>query len=166
MRKLIVFLLLIYSSSFAQKIAYVDSKYILENIPEFTTAQDELNTVSQEYQKEIDDLKDEVEKMYRAYQAEQYLLPKDKKREREELIILKEKDVQSLTKKRFGPNGDFYDKQEQLVRPIQDLIYKAIQDFAQEAKYDIIFDKSSDLIMLFSDSELDKSDNILEKLGY
>ena len=138
----------------------------MDNIPEFITAQDELNTISEEYQNEIDDLKEEVETMYRAYQAEQYLLPKEKKNEREELIISKEKDVNSLTKKRFGPNGDFYAKQEQLIRPIQDLIYKAVQDFSQEAKYDIIFDKSSDLIMLFSDPELDKSDNILEKLGY
>lgn len=150
----------------AQNIAYVDSKYILENIPEFNTAQEELNYLSEEWQEEIDLLKTEVEKLYRTYQAEQYLLPEEKKRNREEMIIAQEKEVKSLTKQRFGPNGDLYQKQEQLIRPIQDLIYIAIQDFADEAKYDIIFDKSSDLIMLFSDSELDKSDNILEKLGY
>ena len=111
-------------------------------------------------------MKTEVEKLYRTYQAEQYLLPEEKKRNREEMIIVQEKEVKALTKQRFGPNGDLYQKQEQLIRPIQDLIYTAIRDFADEAKYDIIFDKSSDLIMLFSDSELDKSDNILEKLGY
>ena len=150
----------------AQNIAYVDSKYILGNIPEFNSAQEELNNLSEEWQEEIDLLKTEVEKLYRTYQAEQYLLPEEKKRNREEMIIAQEKEVKSLTKQRFGPNGDLYQKQEQLIRPIQDLIYTAIQDFSGEAKYDIIFDKSSDLIMLFSDPELDKSDNILEKLGY
>ena len=150
----------------AQNIAYVDSRYILENIPEFSAAQDELNNLSLDWQEEIDLLKEDVEKLYRAYQAEQYLLPDEKKKNREEIIISKEKEVKALTKKRFGPDGDLYKKQEELIQPIQDLIYTAINNFADEAKYDIIFDKSSNLIMLFSDPELDKSQQILEKLGY
>lgn len=149
-----------------QNIAYVDSRYILENIPEFSSAQDELNNLSLDWQEEIDLLKEDVEKLYRSYQAEQYLLPDEKKKNREEMIISKEKEVKALTKKRFGPNGDLYQKQEELIQPIQDLIYTAIKNFADEAKYDIIFDKSSDLIMLFSNPELDKSQQILEKLGY
>ena len=149
-----------------QNIAYVDSRYILENIPEFSAAQDELNNLSLDWQEEIDLLKEDVEKLYRLYQAEQYLLPDEKKKNREEIIISKEKEVKALTKKRFGPDGDLYKKQEELIQPIQDLIYTAINNFADEAKYDIIFDKSSNLIMLFSDPELDKSQQILEKLGY
>ena len=93
-------------------------------------------------------------------------MTEEKKKNREEMIIKKEREVKELTKKRFGPNGDLYTKQEQLIQPIQDLIFIAIEKFADEAKYDIIFDKSSDLIMLFSDPELDKSQQILDKLGY
>jgi len=166
MKKIIVILSLLYSFAPAQNVAYVDSRYILENIPEFSSAEDELNNFSIEWQEEIDILKQEVEKLYRTYQAEQYLLPEDKKRNREEMIILKEKEIKSLTKQRFGPDGDLYQKQQQLIQPIQDLIYTAITYFADEAKYDIIFDKSSDLMMIYSNPELDKSEQILEKLGY
>ena len=166
MKKLFFILILFSATINAQDIAYVDSRYILENIPEFSAAQDELNNFSIEWQEEIDILKQEVEKLYRTYQAEQYLLPEEKKRNREEMIILKEKEVKSLTKQRFGPDGDLYQKQQQLIQPIQDLIYTAITNFADEAKYDIIFDKSSDLMMIYSNPELDKSEQILEKLGY
>jgi len=166
MKHIIIITIIFGSILKSQTIAYVDSKYILENITEYSIIEDELSLLSQEFQKEIDTLTEEVEAMYRAYQAEKYLLPEDKRIERENLIISTEKEAKYLTKKRFGPNGDFYAKQEQLIRPIQDLIYTAIQDFAEEGKYDIIFDKSSDLIMLFTEPELNKSDNILEKLGY
>ena len=163
-----LFIILIFMSLFAraQNIAYVDSRYILENIPEFTTAQEELNNLSLEWEEEIDILKEEVERLYQKYQAEQYLLPEETKRNREEVIIQKEQEIKSLTKKRFGPDGELYKKQDQLIRPIQDLIYGAIADFSEEGKYDIIFDKSSDLIMLFANPELNKSEEILEKLGY
>ena len=150
----------------SQSVAYVDSRYILDNIPEFNLAQDELNSLSLDWQEEIDLLKDEVERLYRTYQAEKYLLPEDKKKDRENAIIVKEKEIKALTKKRFGPEGDLYTKQQELIQPIQDLIYSAIKKFSEEAKYDIIFDKSSDLIMLFAEPELDKSEQILEKLGY
>ena len=150
----------------AQNIAYVDSRYILENITEYASAEEESNNLSLEWQEEIDLLKEEVAKLYRTYQAEQYLLPSDKKKSREEFIITKEREVKELTKQRFGPNGDLYKKQQELIQPIQDLIYNAVTDFADDAKYDIIFDKSSDLIMLFSSPDLDKSKQILERLGY
>jgi len=167
MKKLFVILIILIGPSIkAQNIVYVDSRYILENIPEFNTAQEELSKLSLEWEEEIDLLKSDVEQLYKKYQAEQYLLPEETKRNREEQIIIKEKEIKSLTKERFGPEGDLYKKQEQLIRPIQDLIYKAIANFAEEGKYDIIFDKSSDLIMLFSNPELDKSEEILEKLGY
>ena len=167
MKKLILIsILLIINFVKAQNIAYVDSRLILDNIPDFNTAQEELNNLSLDWQEEIDLLKEDVEKLYRTYQAEQYLLPEDKKKNREELIIQKEKEVKALTKKRFGPDGDLYKRQQELIEPIQDLIYTAIEEFANEAKYDIIFDKSADLIMLFSNSELDKTQQIIDKLGY
>ena len=166
MRKLFIILIFISVGGNAQNIAYVDSRYILENIPEFATTQEELNNLSIDWQEEIDLLKQDVERLYQKYQAEQYLLPEETKRSREDEIIKKEKEIKSLTKKRFGPEGELYQKQDQLIRPIQDLIYAAISDFAEKGKYDIIFDKSSDLIMLFANTELNKSDEILEKLGY
>tara|TARA_Y100000814_G_scaffold225237_1_gene169209 strand:+ start:264 stop:767 length:504 start_codon:yes stop_codon:yes gene_type:complete len=167
MKKLFIILNLIGMLSLgAQDVAYVDSRYILENIAEFNTAQDELNNLSLEWEEEINILKEEVERLYKKYQAEQYLLPEKTKTERENKIIQKEQAIKSLTRERFGPDGELYKKQEILIKPIQDLIHKAIAEFADEGKYDIIFDKSSDLIMLYSNPELDKSNEILEKLGY
>ena len=162
---LILFCLYSYYSQ-CQNVAYVDSRYILDNIPEFNIAQDELNNLSLEWQEEIDLLKAELDNKYRNYEAEKYLLPENKKKERESIIIKKEQEIKKLTKTRFGPDGDLYQKQQELIQPIQDLIYGAVKDFSEEAKYDIIFDKSSDLIMLFANPELDKSQQILEKLGY
>ena len=166
MKKIIILILAICSVLQSQNIAYVDSKYILEKIPDFETAQEELNAITLEWQEEIDIMKKEVEQLYRTYQAEQYLLPDEKKKQREETIISLEKEVKLLTKKRFGPNGDLYTKQQALIQPIQDLIFSAVNEFAEESKFDIIFDKSSELIMLFSHPDLDKSDAIIEKLGY
>tara|TARA_Y100001968_G_scaffold284658_1_gene284113 strand:+ start:1499 stop:1999 length:501 start_codon:yes stop_codon:yes gene_type:complete len=166
MKKLFFVLILFGFSIHAQDIAYVDSRYILENIPEFNTAQEELNNLSTEWEEEINLMKEDVERLYRNYQAEQYLLPENKKRDFEKKIIEKEQEIKSLTKLRFGPDGELYKKQEQLIRPIMDLINTAITKFADEGEYDIIFDKSSDLIMIFANPELDKSEAILEKLGY
>jgi len=166
MKKLFIIIMLFGLSLKAQDIAYIDSRYILENIPEFNTAQEQLNNLSNEWSEEITLLKEDVERLYRNYQAEQYLLPEEKKRNFEDKIIEKETEIKSLTKERFGPEGKLYEKQEQLIRPIMDLINTAVTKFANEGEYDIIFDKSSDLIMIFSNPELDKSDDILEKLGY
>tara|TARA_B100000700_G_scaffold250119_1_gene280628 strand:- start:127 stop:627 length:501 start_codon:yes stop_codon:yes gene_type:complete len=166
MKKLLIILILSGLSIKAQEIAYIDSRYILENIPEFNTAQEQLTNLSNEWTEEINFLKEEVERLYRNYQAEQYLLPEEKKRNFEEKIIAQEQEIKILTKEKFGPDGELYAKQEQLIGPIMDLINTAVKKFANEGGYDIIFDKSSDLIMIFSDPELDKSDDILETLGY
>ena len=166
MKKLFIIIMLCSLVLKAQDVAYVDSRYILENIPEFNTAQEQLQTLSNEWTEEINLLKDDVERLYRNYQAEQYLLPEDKKRDFEEKIITKEQEIKALTKERFGPEGKLYEKQEQLIRPIMDLINTAVKKFANDGEYDIIFDKSSDLIMIFANPELDKSDDILETLGY
>ena len=167
MKKLFIITILLFSHAIkAQDVAYVDSRYILENIPEFNTAQEQLKNLSNEWTEEINMLKEDVERLYRNYQAEKYLLPEDKKRDFEEKIITKEQEIKALTKERFGPEGQLYEKQEQLIRPIMDLINTAVKKFANDGEYDIIFDKSSDLIMIFANPELDKSDNILEQLGY
>ena len=153
-------------SSYGQKIAYVDSKYILKNIPEFITAQEELEELSQQWEEEIQDLYLDIEKMYKAYQVEKYLLPEKEKKVMEENIISKEEEVRDYQKSLFGPNGKLYTKQREKIEPIQEIIYTAIQEYAQKNRYDIIFDKSSELIMLYSNEDLDVSNDILDQLGY
>jgi len=168
MKKMLFVLIFIIfvSFSYGQKIAYVDSKYILNNIPEFITAQEEIEELSKKWENEIQDLYLDIEKMYKAYQAEKYLLPEKEKKILEENIIKKEQEVRDYQKSLFGPSGKLYEKQREKIEPIQEIIYNAIQEYAEKNKYEIIFDKSSDLIMLFSSPELNKSDEILEKLGY
>ena len=153
-------------STYSQKFAYVDSDYILSKMPEFAEAEEKIDDFSKEWQSEIELAYEEVEQMYRDYQSEQVLLTSEMKTKREESIIEKEKSVQSLQQKYFGNNGDLYKKRQDLIKPIQDRIFDAVQQLAANNKYSIIFDASSDLIMLYSNPELDKSDKVLELMGY
>ena len=150
----------------AQKFAYVDTDYILNKIPEFKQAQDKLDAISADWQKEIETKYAEVDQMYRAYQQEQVLLTDEMKIKREEAIIGKENKAKQLQQKYFGPEGDLYVKRQELIKPIQDKIYDAIQQLAANNKYQVIFDSSSDLIMLYKNTNLDKSDKILDIMGY
>jgi len=150
----------------AQKFAYVDTDYILNKIPDFRQAQDKLDALSSDWQKEIENKYADVEQMYRAYQQEQVLLTDDMKAKREDAIIKKENDAKNLQQKYFGPTGDLYLKRQELIKPIQDKIYDAIQQLAANSKYAVIFDSSSDLIMLYKNDNLDKSDKVLELMGY
>jgi outer membrane protein len=150
----------------AQKFAYVDTDYILNKIPDFKQAQDKLDGLSADWQKEIENKYADVEQMYRAYQQEQVLLTDDMKEKREDAIIKKETDAKNLQKKYFGTEGDLYLKRQELIKPIQDKIYDAIQQLAADNKYAIVFDSSSDLIMLYKNNNYDKSDKVLELMGY
>ena len=150
----------------AQKFAYVDTDYILNKIPDFKQAQDKLDGLSADWQKEIENKYADVEQMYRAYQQEQVLLTDDMKEKREEAIIKKETDAKNLQKKYFGTEGNLYLKRQELIKPIQDKIYDAIQQLAADNKYAIVFDSSSDLIMLYKNNNYDKSDKILDLMGY
>ena len=154
------------STTKAQKFAYVDTDYILNKIPEFKQAQDKLDDFSADWQKEIEGKYADVEQMYRAYQQEQILLTDEMKTKREEAIITKENNAKNLQQKYFGPDGDLYSKRKELVTPIQNKIHDAIQQLAANNKYQIIFDSSSDLIMLYKNNNLDKSDKVLELMGY
>jgi outer membrane protein len=162
----IILFLIGISNSWAQKVAYVDSQFILENIPEYLQAKKELDNTSYDWQEEIESKYQEIDVLYRAYQTDKVLLTEKMRQAREDEIIEKEKDVKNLQQKRFGAEGDLYKKQEELIRPIQNQIYNAIQEFAENGKYGIIFDKSSELLMLYSSKNLDKSDKILDLLGY
>ncbi len=154
------------STTKAQKFAYVDTDYILNKIPEFKQAQDKLDDYSADWQKEIESQYAAVEQMYRAYQQEQVLLTDEMKIKREEAIIAKENSAKNLQQKYFGPEGSLYSKRQELIRPIQDKIHDAIQQLATSNKYQAIFDSSSDLIMLYKNNNLDKSDKVLELMGY
>ena len=153
-------------STYSQKFAYVDSDYILSKMPEFAQAEEKIDNFSKEWQSEIELAYEEVEQMYRDYQSEQVLLTSEMKTKREEAIMEKEKSVQLLQQKYFGNNGDLYKKRQDLIKPIQDRVFDAVQQLAASNKYSIIFDTSSDLIMLYSNPDLDKSDKVLELMGY
>ena len=150
----------------AQKFAYVDTDYILNKIPDFKQAQDKLDGLSADWQKEIENKYADVEQMYRAYQQEQVLLTDDMKEKREDAIIKKETDAKNLQKKYFGTEGNLYLKRQEFIKPIQDKIYDAIQQLAADNKYAIVFDSSSDLIMLYKNNNYDKSDKVLDLMGY
>ena len=169
MNKLLLILALSFlatTTAQAQKFSYVDTDYILNKIPEFTQAQDKLDALSADWQKEIENKYADVDQMYRSYQQEQVLLTDEMKVKREEAIIKKEKSAKDLQQKYFGPEGELYIKRQELIKPIQDKIYDAIQQLAANNKYAIIFDSSSDLIMLYKNNNLDKSDKVLDLLGY
>ena len=163
---LVLSLFMFVSASWAQKFAYVDSQFILEHIPEYKQAQQQLDDLSYDWQEEIEKAYQEIDQLYRAYQTDKVLLTDKMRQTREDEIIQKEKDVKELQQQRFGTEGDLFKKQEELIRPIQNQIYNAIQEFSKEGRYGVIFDKSSDLLMLYADKSLDKSEKILDKLGY
>jgi outer membrane protein len=150
----------------AQKYAFVDSEYIRKNIPAFTTAQEQLDKLSKQWEKEVADGYAVVEQMYKSYQNESPLLSNDQKSKREEEIITKEKQMKDLQNKYFGVEGDLFKKRQELVKPIQDEILKAIKDIAVEGSYAVIFDSSTGGNILFANPKFDISDQVLEKLGY
>lgn len=150
----------------AQKFAYVDTQYILENLPEYKSAQQQLDRMSIQWQKEIEAKFAEIDKMYNDFQAEAILLTDDMKRKREEEIIDKEKAAKELQKQRFGKGGDLLQKRQDLIKPVQDKIYNAIKEIATQKNYAVVFDKSSDLTMLFTNPKYDISDQVLEDMGY
>lgn len=160
--------ILILSTAFAagQKYGFVDTEYIRKNIPAFTTAQEQLDKLSQQWEKEVADGYTVVEQMYKAYQNEAPLLSQEMKTKREEAIINKEKEMKDLQNKYFGMEGELFKKREELVKPIQDEILKAIKDIAVEGSYAVIFDSAAGGNVLFANPKFDISDQILEKLGY
>lgn len=163
---LLLFILIFVGKIKAQKFAYVDSQFILEHIPEYKQAKQELDNISYKWQEEIETAYQNIDKLYRSYQTDKVLLTDKMRQDREDEIIEKEREVKELQQQRFGTDGDLYKKQEELIKPIQNLIYNAIQEFAEQGRYGVIFDKSSDLLMLYADEKLDKSEKILDYLGY
>lgn len=148
----------------AQKIAYVDVNKILESIEEYQQAQTELDRQANQWRQEIAQEYDVIKGMYNRYQAEQVLLSEDARTQREEEIMAKEKQVRDLQRERFGPEGELFKRRQDLVRPIQDRVYAAIEAYANERGYDFIFDRSSQSGIIFSNPQYDKTDDILNRL--
>src|SRR5680860_23447 len=162
----IVSILTLIGISNAQKYAFIDSEYILENIPAFTAAQEQLDQLSSQYQKELESMHAEIEQMYGDFQAESVLLSEDMKRKREDVIISKEKNYKELQRKYFGPSGDLFKKRQGLVKPIQDDIFNAVQEISNDGSYAVIFDKAGGTTLFFTNPKFDLSDQVLQKLGY
>jgi len=162
----IVFILAAFAFSNAQKFAYVDVEYILKSVPEYDIAQTKIDDLSAQWQKELEEKFAEIDKLYKAYQADAVLLPEDIKKQRQDEIIKKEKDAKDLQKQRFGNNGDLFKKRQELVKPIQDKISEAINTISAKNGYAVVFDKSGSLTMVYVDPKYDISDQVLEQMGY
>ncbi|MBU3676056.1 MAG: OmpH family outer membrane protein [Chitinophagaceae bacterium] len=167
MKKILFALLLTLGawSAQAQRYCVIDSKYILDNLPEYKQAQTKLDEASAQWQREIDAKLQEVDRLYKTYQAEQVMLSDEMKKKREDDIVKKEKEAKELQKKRFGFEGDLFKKRQELVKPVQDRVYNAVQKMATSKSFDIIYDKSADLSVFYNDPKLDKSDDVLRDLG-
>ncbi|MDA3910667.1 MAG: OmpH family outer membrane protein [Bacteroidales bacterium] len=169
MKKIFVTIIAVVLSVFAvnaQKYAYVDTEYIMNNIPLYETAKQQLDELSEQWQSEVDEAKTQVEKLYKDFQAEKVFLTEEQKIKREDEIVQKEKDLRSLQQKYFGREGMLFSKRKELLKPIQDDIFNAVKEIAQEGNYAVIFDTANSLNMLYTDPKHDKSDDVLRKLGY
>lgn len=147
-----------------QRVGYIDMNYILENVPEYVNAQSQLDTKVKTWQQKLDVLSKEIEQLKTDLSNEKSLLTKELITEREEDIAIKEQELMRLQQAYFGPTGDLFQMRKQLVKPVQDQVYNAVQDIAQKKRYDFILDKSSDLIMLYSNSKYDISELVLNAI--
>ena len=150
---------------FSQHYAIIDTRYILDKMPEYKQAQKDLDDVAADWQKEIDSKQAELDRMYKDYDAEKVMLSDDLKKKREDQLFVKEKDLRDLQRKRFGYEGDLFKLRQELVKPIQDKVYDAIQHLAVVRMYDFILDKSEGITVIFADPKLDKSEDVLKALG-
>lgn len=169
MKKIILSLLLVLCGAgviSAQKFALVDMDYILRNVPAYEMANEQLNQVSQRWEKEVEQLSKEAETMFKNYQSDMVFLTDDQKKKREEEIVAKEKEVTDTRYKYFGPEGELYKKRQSLMKPIQEDVYNAIKAVAEEKGYQTIFDRASSQSIVFASPRIDVSNDVLAKLGY
>jgi len=159
-----LFLLAIAAFATAQRIAVVDVTAVLESLPEYQKAQEQLDKAATAWRQEIAQEQDKVKGMYSKYQAEQVLLSEDMKKTREEEIMTKEKEVREMQRLKFGPEGALFKKREELVKPIQDKVYAAIARFAEDKGLDFMFDKGSASGLIFTDKKNDKTEDLIASL--
>jgi len=167
--KLVFFgLLVFFAANFAQaqKFGFIDSEYVLSKIPEYEEAQKQLDALSKQWEKQVEKRYEEIEKMRQDYQAEEILLTESMKNKRKEEIIIKEQEARNFQKEKFGVDGELFKKRKELVKPIQEKIYKAVQETANVGRYAVIFDKAGEATMVYSNPKYDKSDDVLRRMGY
>ncbi len=169
MKKIVIIALLLVLSgfgAFAQRFAYVDSEYILKHIPEYNSSQKQLDALSAQWQKDVDARFAAVEALFKAYQADQVLLTDEMKKNRENEIIEKEKEAKEFQRVKFGFEGELFQVRTKLIKPIQERVSKAIQGVADAQQLDMIFDKNSEITLLYASPRLDKSNDVIVRLGY
>lgn len=149
----------------AQRYAIIDTKYILDKMPEYKEAQKNLDDVAAGWQKEIDRMQQELDRMYKDFEAEQVMLSDELRKKREDQLFGKEKDLRELQRKRFGFEGDLFKRRGELIKPVQDKVYNAVQKLAAQRGYDFILDKSEGITVIFADPKLEKSEDVLKELG-
>ena len=152
-------------ASVGQKYAVIDTRYILDKMPDYSKAQKQLDVIAADWQKDIDGKQQTLDKMYKDFEAEQVMLSDDLKKKREDQLFLKEKELRDLQRQRFGFEGDLFKKRQELIKPIQDKVYNAVQKLASQLGYDFVLDKSEGITIIFADPKLDKSEEVLRELG-
>jgi len=153
-------------SSYAQKFVFVDTDYILNKVPAYKTALEQIDQLAEQWQGDIAKEYDAIDRMYKQYQAETVLLSETMRQNRENEIIEREKQVKAMQKSKFGVDGELFQKRQDLIRPIQESIFKAIDKMAKQKAYDFVLDKSAGNTILYGSDKYDKSDEILSNLGY
>lgn len=169
MKKLILIVIALTAfagSAMAQKFALVDMEYILKNIPAYEMANEQLNQISQRWQKEVEAKGKESQTLYNNFKSDMVFLTDDQKAKKEQEIVAKEKEVTELRYKYFGPEGELYKKRQSLIKPIQDDVYNAIKKVSEERGYQVIFDRASSQSIIFASPKIDVSNEVLTKLGY
>ncbi|MFV0467729.1 MAG: OmpH family outer membrane protein [Dysgonomonas sp.] len=150
----------------AQKFALIDMEYILKNISSYETANEQIETMSKKWQAEVDKSRQDIQNLYKTYQSESVFLSADQKTKRENEIVTKEKALQELNKKYFGPEGELFKKREALIKPIQDEVYNAIKEISDVKGYQLVLDRASATSVIFASPRIDISNEVLSKLGY
>lgn len=148
-----------------QRMGYVDSEYILSQTPEYATVQQQLDRMAQEWQSEVEERSAEVEELFREYQARELLYTNEERQRKREEIVQREEEIERLRMQYFGPEGDLFQQQEQLMRPIQEKILVAIEEVAERENYDYVFDKGGDYLFMFAREQFDLSRDVLIELG-
>lgn len=149
----------------AQKYAIIDTRYILDKMQEYTLAQKQLDDLAADWQKDIDARQTSLDKMYKDYEAEQVMLSEELRKKREDQLFVKEKELRDLQRQRFGFEGDLFKKRQELIKPIQDKVFNAVQKLSVQRGYDFVLDKSEGITIIFADPKLDKSEDVLRELG-
>lgn len=149
----------------AQKLGYIDSDLILNKMPEYKSAQKQLDDLAAEWQGKADAMQSEVDKLYQSYKAEEVLLSTEQKKQREEAIVTKENELFKFREEKFGQTGELFKKREELIKPVQDKLFEATQKVAKSEGLGFIFDKAGGIMMLFADPKYDKTYEVMEELG-